>query len=500
MAMAKTFYTEHDVQDLVANNVSVLQVDEYTVLTMLAKETASKLGLQLIYDSPDAEAAPHRAPVQWPKNETRIERTSSTSELLKRRYRLLGEKAPLFYDQPVHLVKGEGVWLYDSDGKRYLDVYNNVPSVGHCHPHVVAALTRQARVLNTHTRYLHEAILEYGERLTATLDQSLSMAYFVCTGSEANELALRIARQYTGAMGIIGTNATYHGNTAALFDLDTLFSAGASTSPYVRTIPPPQSYRPLRGLSGVALADAYVTEVQAAIEAFAADGIKFAGLLVCPIFANEGLPDVPPGFWAQAAQIVRDAGGLLIFDEVQSGFGRTGKMWAYEWTGVVPDILTMGKPMGNGHPIAAVMSRKDIVTKFQDAAMYFNTFGGNPVSCEVGMAVLDVIEQENLVENAAQLGAYLTNGLRRLQEKYPLIGDVRGRGLFFGVELVLDRNTKIPAPRETRRVVNMMKERGILINYIGPHDNILKMRPPLPFSYKNADQLLSTLDDVLAAL
>lgn len=498
--MAKTFYTQHDVQDLVANNVSALQLDENIVLTMLAKETAGKLGLQLIYDSPDAEAAPHRAPVQWSKNRARNERTGSAAELLQRRFRLLGEKAPLFYDEPVHLVRGQGVWLYDADGKRYLDVYNNVLSVGHCHPHVVKALTSQARILNTHNRYLHETIIEYGERLTATLDESLSTVYFVCTGSEANELALRIARQHTGGLGIIGTNAGYHGNTAALFDLDTMFSASVSTSPNVRTVPFPESYRPLHGISGVALADAYVAEVQAAIDAFAADGIKFAGLLVCPIFANEGLPDIPPGYWAKVAKTVHNAGGLLIFDEVQSGFGRTGKMWGYESTGVVPDIITMGKPMGNGHPLAGVVSRRDIITEFQDEARYFNTFGGNPVSCEVGMAVLDVIEQENLVENAAQVGTYLASGLRKLQEKYYLIGDVRGRGLFFGVEMVLDRNTKTPAPRETNRVVNMMKERGILINKIGLHDNILKMRPPLPFSNENADQLLSTLDDVLATL
>ena len=498
--MAKTFYTEHDVQDMVANKVSVLQLDNNIVLTMLAKETALKLGLQLIYDSPDAEAAPCRAPVQWPKNGAGNGPTGSAAELLQRRVRLLGEKAPIFYDEPVHLVRGEGVWLYDADGKRYMDVYNNVPSVGHCHPHVVAALTRQARILNTHTRYLHKTIIEYGERLTATLDESLSMVYFVCTGSEANELALRIARQHTGGMGIIGTQATYHGNTAALFDLDTLFSAGVSMSPYVRTVPFPESYRPLLELSGVALADAYVAEVQAAIDAFAADGIKFAGLLVCPIFANEGLPDIPPGYWAKVAKTVHDAGGLLIFDEVQSGFGRTGKMWGYESTSVVPDIITMGKPMGNGHPLAGVVSREDIVTKFQDHAMYFNTFGGNPVSCEVGMAVLDVIEQENLVVNAAQVGAYLASGLIKLKEKYDLIGDIRGRGLFFAVELVLDHNTKTPAPKETNRVVNMMKDRGILISKIGPHDNILKMRPLLPFSHQNADQLLSTLDDILATL
>ncbi len=498
--MSKIFYTEHDVQDLVAKKVSTLKVGDNIVLTMQAKETATKLGLELIYDSPDEEAVLHRARVQAPKNSAQNGRSSPTAELLQRRIRLLGEKAPLFYDEPVHIVRGEGVWLYDADGKRYLDAYNNVPSVGHCHPHVVEAITRQARTLNTHTRYLHEAIIEYGDRLTATLDETLSKAYFVCTGSEANELALRIARQHTGGMGIIGTNAGYHGNTASLFDLDTFFSSGESISPYIKTVPFPESYRPLHSLSGTALADAYVAEVQSAIDAFATKGIKFAGLLVCPIFANEGLPDVPPGYWTKVANTVRNAGGLLIFDEVQSGFGRTGKMWAYESTGIVPDIVTMGKPMGNGYPLAALVSREEIVTNFQDHEMYFNTYGGNPVACEAGMAVLDVIDQEKLIENAARVGEYLASGLKKLQEKYELIGDVRNRGLSIGVELVLNRKTQTPAPRETKRVVNMMKEGGILINYIGSNDNVLKMRPPLPFTKKNADLLLSTFDNILATL
>ena len=498
--MVKKFYTDYDVQDLVADNVSVLHLDENSVLTMLAKETARKLGLQLIYDLPESQTVSDPARVQTPKNKAQYEQPGPASDLLQRRFRLLGKKAPLFYDEPIHLVRGEGVWLYDVDGKRYLDVYNNVPSVGHCHPHITAALIKQTQTLNTHTRYLHETILNYVERLTATLTESLSMAYITCTGSEANELALRIARQHTGGKGIIGTNSTYHGNTAALFDLDTIFSESVSLSPYVRTVPFPETYHPLHGLSDTVLADAYIDEVQGAIDAFAKDGIKFAGMIVCPIFANEGLPDVPPGYWEKVAKTVRNAGGLMIFDEVQSGFGRTGKMWAYESTGIIPDIITMGKPMGNGYPLAGLMSRNDIVTKFQDHEMYFNTFGGNPVACEVGMAVLDVIEQENLLENATRVGAYLASGLNKLKEKYDLIGDVRGRGLFFGIELVLDRKTKIPAPRETHRVVNLMKEHGILINFIGPHNNILKMRPMLSFSYENADLLLSTFDDILATI
>ncbi|MGI9285091.1 MAG: aspartate aminotransferase family protein, partial [Pseudomonadales bacterium] len=357
-------------------------------------------------------------------------------ELLQRRYRLLGEKAPLFYDEPVHIVKGEGVWLYDAAGKRYLDVYNNVPNVGHCHPRVVEALSKQAGILNIHTRYLHETIVEYGEKLTAKFDDSLSMLFLTCTGSEANEVALRIARHHSGGKGIICTNATYHGNTTAVDALATLFNDGKPNGPNVRAVNFPDAYRPLDGLAGEALADAYANQIKEAINTFKAEGVGFAGLLFCPIFANEGLPNVPAGYLHKVAHYVRGAGGVLIFDEVQSAFGRTGKMWGHEHAGVIPDIITLGKPMGNGHPLAGAICRPELGNAFRDEVMYFNTFGGNPVSCAVGLAVLEVIEQENLVENANEVGTYLTQGLAQLADRYELIGDVRGQGLFFGVELV----------------------------------------------------------------
>jgi 4-aminobutyrate aminotransferase-like enzyme len=420
--------------------------------------------------------------------------------LLERRNRLLGEKAPLFYDQPLHIVKGEGVWLSDNDGKRYLDVYNNVPNVGHCHPHVVEALHRQASTLNIHTRYLHETILEYGEKLTAKFDDSLSMLFLTCSGSEANEVALRMARQHTGGMGIICSNATYHGNTTAVDELATLFNDGKAIGPNVKAVDFPDSYRPLDGLAGEALADAYVAQIKQAIAEFKQSGVGFAGMLVCPIFANEGLPDVPTGYLQKAAECIRAAGGLVIFDEVQSAFGRTGKMWGHEYAGVVPDIVTLGKPMGNGHPIAGAVCRAELCNGFRDQVMYFNTFGGNPVSCAVGKAVLEVIEQEQLVENSARVGAYLKQGLHRLADKYDLIGDVRGSGLFFGVELVRDRNSKQPATEEARRLVNIVKEQGVLISKIGMDDNILKMRPPICFSEDNADLLLATLEHGIAQL
>jgi 4-aminobutyrate aminotransferase-like enzyme len=421
--------------------------------------------------------------------------------LIERRNRLLGVNAPLFYDNPVHIVRGEGVWLFDAQGRRYLDVYNNVPHVGHCHPQVVEALCRQAGKLNVHTRYLDETILDYAERLTATFDESLSMAVFTCTGSEANEVALQMARNWTGGAGIICTNFAYHGNTTAVWELGTVFSGGVSTSPRVRAVAPPDSYRGIDGLEGAALAEAYAAEVKQAIDSFTAAGIKLAGMLVCPLFSAEGLPVVPPGYLARAVAQVRDAGGLFISDEVQAGFGRSGsRMWGHELHGVVPDIVTMGKPMGNGHPLAGVVARADILNAFRDRVMYFNTFGGNPVSCAVGMAVLDVMERERLQENARAVGAYVIEGLKKLQEKHDLIGDVRGAGLFFGVELVVDRSSKEPATSVTRQIVNSMRERGVLISRIGAFDNVLKMRPPMPFSREHADLLLSSLDECLAAV
>ena len=422
-------------------------------------------------------------------------------DLLARRYRLLGKHSPLFYDKPLHLVRGKGVWLFDANGKRYLDAYNNVPVVGHCNPQVLEALTRQASTLNIHTRYLHDNIVNYAERLTATFDDTLSMAMFACTGSEANEIALRMARHCTGGMGIIVTDFAYHGNTTAVAELGTGFMPEASNAKNVRAIPIPDSYRGLHGLQGTALAQAYADEVQQAIDSFAAAGIQLAGILVCPEFANEGLLNVPPGFMEMAVERVRRAGGLYIADEVQGGFARTGThMWSHQWDQVTPDIVTLGKPMGNGHPISGVIARAELINEFGRTAMYFNTFGGNPVSCAVGLAVLNEIEHNNLLEQVTQVGSYVASGLRKLQEKYELIGEVRDRGLFFGLELVTDRQTKEPAGTEAKRLVNAMRDRGVLISKIGRFDNILKIRPPLVFNREHGDFLLATLDDALASL
>lgn len=422
-------------------------------------------------------------------------------DLLQRRFKTIGKHSPLFYEQPLQLVKGEGVWVWDANGKRYLDVYNNVPHVGHCHPRIVEALTNQASTLNTHTRYLHENIVNYAERLTSLFDDSLSSAMFMCTGSEANEQALRMARYHTCKQGIIVTNSAYHGNTEAVAELGTEFMPDAASTKRVKSIPVPDSYKSIDGIADSELADYYANCVQVAIEEFEEEGVGFAGLLLCPEFANEGLVNVPQGFMEKAVANVRAAGGVFIADEVQGGFGRTGHhWWSHQGENVVPDIVTLGKPMGNGHPLAGVIVSSELLDSFGEWSMYFNTFGGNPVSCAVGMAVLNVLQEEKLLENAVETGRFVANGLKELQSRYEIIGDVRDKGLFFALELVEDRETKAPIQHVAGRLINMMCKRGVLISKIGSNDNILKLRPPMPFGKDNAAQLLATLDECFAAL
>ena len=420
--------------------------------------------------------------------------------LLERRYRVLGRNAPLFYERPVHLVRGKGVWVTDADGRDYLDVYNNVPHVGHCHPRVVDAIAKQAATLNLHTRYLLETVVEYAERLTATFDDSLSSVVFTCSGTEANELALRMARYRTGGQGIIVSDFSYHGNSETLGALTTCFPTPEPFPGFARKVAIPDPYRDRQGRSDEELAHHFAAQVDQAVKSLQADGIRVAALLIDTLFANEGLPQPVPGYVAKAVEIVRAAGGLFICDEVQAGFGRTGDaMWGHQLSGVVPDIVTLGKPMGNGHPIAGVVAPIDLVDSFGLAATYFNTFGGNPVSAAAGMAVLDVLADEGLLQNARDVGRYIRDGLDRLADRHAIIGNVRGRGLFFGLELVGDDEARSPATAETKRVINLMRERGVLISRIGRYDNILKMRPAMVFAREHADQLMATLDDVLRA-
>ena len=426
---------------------------------------------------------------------------SDNTALLARRERLLGRNMSTFYNDPVHLVKGEGVWVWDADGRKYLDCYNNVPHVGHCHPRVVEAICRQASRLNTHTRYLHEGILDYVERLTATFDDSLDTAILTCTGSEANDIALRMAQAVTGKTGVIATDHTYHGNTTAVSQLSTRMPPVGGYGGHVRHVPAPDGYRPLGGLAGQAFADTWAAKLEEAIASLKASPFGFSALIVDPFFANEGFPELPDGFLKKALAIVKREGGLLIADEVQPGFGRTGThMWGHQRAGIVPDVVTLGKPMGNGHPIGGVVANSETLNAFRKAFRYFNTFGGNPVSCAAAMAVLDVLEDEKLQENARKVGAYAVAGLADLADKHSIIGNVRGAGLFFGAELVLDRVEKTPAAEIATRVINEMRGRGVLMGKLGIHQNATKIRPPMPFSEADADFMLSTLDDVLSGL
>ena len=409
----------------------------------------------------------------------------------------MGSAYRLFYDEPLHLVRGEGVWLFDADGKKYLDMYNNVAHVGHCHPRVVDAICKQASVLNTHTRYLHENVLDYAERLTDKLPDNLDTAMFCCTGSEANELALRIARAVTGGTGIVVTESSYHGNSQATFEISTHSIAADDLPDHVVTVPSPDTYRGVhRGEDAGAQYSAYVN---AAVELLRSRGIKPAALVIDTIVSSGGVVSPPHGYLSSVAKIIRGAGGLFVADEVQPGFGRTGShFWGFEKDGVIPDIVSLGKPMGNGHPIAAVVSRRNLVGAFAERSGYFNTFGGNPVSSAAALAVLDVIENESLQENALNVGQHIVERLWSLAEKHECIGDIRGTGLFLALDLVADRDQRTPATALAARVVNDLRNHGVLSGSIGPHANILKLRPPMVLSSEDADYMIDILDDSLS--
>ena len=413
--------------------------------------------------------------------------------LLSRREIVLGAGYRLFYQRPVHLVRGEGVWLYDPDGNPYLDAYNNVACVGHGNAHVVAAMAAQAATLNTHTRYLTDGIVDYAERLLGYFPETLSQVMFTCTGSEANDLAYRMAREFTQGEGVIVTENAYHGVTSAVSGMSP--SLGTGVASFVRTVPAPSSYRS----AGTDVGEGFAEGVRAAVADLRAHGIRPAALLLDTIFSSDGILPGPPGMLRAAAEVIHAAGGLFIADEVQAGFGRLGtQMWGFERHGVVPDVVTLGKPMGNGFPLAGVVTRSDVAQVFGKHTRYFNTFGGNPVACAVGMAVLDVIETDGLLDHASAVGADLMEGLEELADRHEVMGDIRGSGLFIGVELVADRSTRAPAPEVAQRVVDGMRERRVLVSRSGAAGNVLKIRPPLVFTHDHACQLLDQLDRVLS--
>lgn len=365
---------------------------------------------------------------------------------------------------------------------------------------MIEAICKQAQILNTHTRYLHELVLEYAERLTSKFPDSLDIAMFACTGTEANELALRLARAKTGASGMIVTEHAYHGTSWAIAQITTCYETSEKRGDNIVTVPTPCSYRGLYANDAQA-ADNYAAHLNTAIETLARKGHRPAAFIVDTIFSNEGLPTVPQNYLSKAVEIVRKAGGLFVADEVQPGFGRLGShFWGFDSHGVVPDIATMGKPMGNGYPISAVVTSAEVVESFRRNSHYFNTFGGTPVACAAALAVLEVIEQEGLQAHALETGKYLLEGLKELATNQPLIGDIRGSGLFVGIDLVRNRESREPATDETQTAVNLLRQQGILIGSTGQHDNILKVRPPMVFSKENADLLLQKLQLVLGQL
>jgi 4-aminobutyrate aminotransferase-like enzyme len=417
---------------------------------------------------------------------------NSDAPLLARRARLLGPAYRLFYEEPFHPVRGEGVWLYDASGTPWLDAYNNVACVGHSHPHVVAAIARQAATLNTHTRYLHEGILDYAERLLATLPDALGHATFTCTGSEANDLALRIAGAHTGGTGLIVTRFAYHGVTSALACASPSLGQYVRLGEHVRLVDAPAGSDEQTGRR---FADA----VRGAIADLRAQGLQPAALLVDTVFSSDGVFTAPAGFLREAVEAIRAAGGVFIADEVQPGFGRTGEaFWGFQRHGVVPDIVTMGKPMGNGHPVAGLAVRPEVMQAFGQASRYFNTFGGNPVSMAAASAVLDVLQQNDLQRNALEVGRYLRERLAALGDRHAVVGEARGTGLFIGLELVIDRATRTPATALATQVVNGLRRRQVLLSATGPQGNVLKIRPPLVFQREHADLLVERLDAVLA--
>ncbi|TMK84345.1 MAG: aminotransferase class III-fold pyridoxal phosphate-dependent enzyme, partial [Actinobacteria bacterium] len=407
-------------------------------------------------------------------------RPSPTDELLDRRMSVMGS-SPLSYDPPVHLVRGEGVWMFDPGGRRYLDAYNNVPVVGHGHPRVAEAIASQVRALNTNTRYVHEAAVELAERLVATMPPGLDRVLLVNSGSEANDVAWRIATSVTGRRGAIVSEFAYHGITEATADLSPEeWPPGQPRPAHVELVPAPDGYRGGHRREEPDWADGAGALVGEAAAALAARGTPLAAMVVDSAFTSDGVLCPPPPYLRRAAREVREAGGLLVADEVQAGYGRYGDgLWSFQASGIEPDLVTLGKPMGNGYPVAAVVARSDLVDPFAKSTGFFSTFGGNPVACVAALAVLDVLRDEGLVENAADVGAYLLGRLEELSARHPLVGDVRGRGLLAGVDLVRDRATREPAGREATAVVNGLRQRGILIGSTGPAANVLKIRPPL---------------------
>ena len=411
-------------------------------------------------------------------------------ELIEARNRHISSSLSLAHGTPLHIVRGEMQYLHAADGTRYLDLVNNVSHVGHCNPHVVEAGRRQMGILNTNSRYLYAELTDYLSRVSGTLPESLCVGFLVNSGSEANELAVRLARAFTGMQDMAVVDGAYHGHTGMLIELSPYKFKGpggkGSPEPWVHVLPIPDSYR-REDKDFFREADSVIGN---------SGGV--AGLLIETMLSCAGQVPLPKGYLEAVSEAVRKEGGLLIADEVQVGFGRVGSsMWAFDDSEVTPDIVVMGKPMGNGHPMGAVFTTKEVASAFGEME-FFSTFGGNPVSCAIGSAVLDVIEQEKLMEGASSLGKRLMDGLNSLMDSHQIVGDVRGRGLFLGIELVRDRATKEPADIEAAFLVDMMREKGVLLSTDGPLHNVIKIKPPMVLTAYDVDDALQKLDETLA--
>jgi 4-aminobutyrate aminotransferase-like enzyme len=419
-------------------------------------------------------------------------------EILELRSKHLGPSLSVSYDVPLHIVRGEAQYLFDAKGNRYLDCVNNIQHVGHCHPKVVEAAQQQYEKLNTNTRYLDETIVNYAKELTSTFPEGLDVCFFTNSGSEANDLALRISRNYNQSKEIIVLDSAYHGNLSSLIEISPYKHngpGGSGTPDHVHVIPIPDPYR--GKYRGEECSEQYVQEVQNTIETIQNNGKNISAFIAEALMGCGGQLILPKGFLKESFTKVKNAVGVCIADEIQIGFGRMGShFWGFESEGAIPDIVTMGKSMGNGHPLSAVVTTQEIADSFNNGMEYFNSFGGNPVSCAVGQAVLDVIKEEGLQENALAVGSYLLDQLKNMQNQHDLIGEVRGRGLFIGIELVKDE--LVPAAAESQTIINHMKDKGLLLSTDGPDHNVIKIKPPLVFNKENADELVKKLDETMA--
>ena len=423
----------------------------------------------------------------------------SRRSIQKLRERHIAPSFSTSYDNPIQIVSGKGQYLYDSEGNEYLDAVNNIQHIGHSHPKVADAIKKQSKKLNVNTRYLDELRVRYAKDLTQKLPKGLDVCYFTNSGSESNDLALRITRTLTKNKETIVLGDAYHGHTSALIEISPykFNGLGGSGCPdFVYVLSRPDPYR--GKYIGRDCYKGYIKDLDKILSILRQKKSGGATFIVESIMGCGGQIVFPSGFLSSAFKLIRKYGGICIADEVQIGFGRMGThYWGFETEDVIPDIITIGKSMGNGHPLSAVVTTREIADKFNNGMEYFNSFGGNPVSCAVGRAVLKVIDEEKLQENAHKVGSYLIRLLEDLKKNHPIIGDVRGRGLFIGVELVREHSTKEPADIESKKLINRMKEKGILLSIDGPFNNVIKIKPPLVFNKENAKFLVNKLGETL---